>query len=207
MDPQPMTQQAQSMSAYAMWVAEMARALAVDDESAFNSALNGFDAVRDTRVLTEVRKVTFDLQQALERFSRDSRLAELAHHQVPDARARLAHVLRLTDDAAHRTMDLIEQCIPLVDEQVRAKLNDVLLAQEYQDLSGQIVRSVMQLIDELEVALQDLLRIAGSQSDAPPARGNAGPAPLAGPAIPGLDNGNALSGQQDVDALLSTLGM
>jgi chemotaxis protein CheZ len=200
-----MTQQAQGIGAYAMWVAEMSRAVAADDEAAFTSALAGLDAVRDTQVLTEVRRVTLDLQQALERFSVDSRLVELAQHQVPDARTRLGQVLRLTDDAAHRTMDLIEQCVPLVDGVVRAKLSEVLLAQEYQDLSGQIIRSVMKLIDELEVALQELVRIAGTEHVAAPMR--AKPGEPSGPVIPGLDNGDAVSGQQDVDALLSTLGM
>jgi len=42
---------------------------------------------------------------------------------------------------------------------VRARLTDVLLAQGYQDLSGQIIRNVMQLVDELELALVDLVRI------------------------------------------------
>jgi chemotaxis protein CheZ len=191
------------MGTYAMWVAEMARALAADDESAFTSALAGLDAVRDTQVLTEVRKVTVDLRQALERFSLDSRLVDLAQYQVPDARVRLAHVLHLTDDAAHRTMDLIEQCLPLVGDVVRAKLNEVLMAQEYQDLSGQIVRSVMKLIDELEAALRDLVRITGVERPAPTAKVEQ----LAGPVVPGLNNGNAVGGQQDVDALLSTLGM
>ena len=39
----------------------------------------------------------------------------MRHRQVPDARQRLAHVLKLTDDAAHHTMDLVDQSCPLVD--------------------------------------------------------------------------------------------
>ena len=65
--------------------------------------------------MTSVRKVRGDLQAALERFRSDSRLPELTERQVPDARLRLAHVLKLTDDAAHRTMDLVDQSCPLVD--------------------------------------------------------------------------------------------
>jgi chemotaxis protein CheZ len=156
--------------------------------------------------MSVVRRVTLDLQQALERFSIDSQLAELAQHQVPDARTRLGYVLRLTDDAAHRTMDLIEQCVPLVDDVVRAKLNEVLLAQEYQDLSGQIIRGVMKLADQLEVALRELVRITGTEHVALPAVRARADQP-SGPAIHGADNGSAVSGQQDVDALLSTLGM
>jgi chemotaxis protein CheZ len=195
----------------------------------------------DGNMLTEVRKVASDLQTALERFSIDSKLVDLAQHQVPDARHRLAHVLRLTSEAAHRTMDLVEQCCPLADrtareaerlielhkaagqEQcsapmaeflqhtaenmgaVRGNLAEVLLAQGYQDLSGQIIRSVMTLVDELELALRELLRI--TQAEEPRPASAAPRRDRMGPVVPGIVNGSAVSGQQDVDALLSDLGM
>ena len=34
---------------------------------------------------------------------------------MPDARVRLDHVLKLTEDAAHRTLDLVERSGPLAD--------------------------------------------------------------------------------------------
>lgn len=225
-------------SDYAPWVASMSRALAADDEAGFRVALIGFDKLRDSVVLTGVRKVTSGLQDALERFRIDSRLINLAQHQVPDARLRLAHVLRLTDDAAHRTMDLVEQCGPLADQiareaeqllssaaavarnpllgtflqqtahsmtAVRAKLAEVLLAQGYQDLSGQIIRSVMLLVDELEAALGELVQLSGSEGLVDADQHSKRDA--YGPVVPGVAHGNAVSGQQDVDALLSGLGM
>jgi len=96
----------------------MHAALAADDEPAFSAAMRGFNALQDSSVMTSVRKVRGDLQAALERFraNRDCRDGE---RQVPDARQRLAHVLKLTDDAAHHTMDLVDQCCPLVDAVVQ----------------------------------------------------------------------------------------
>ena len=52
-------------------------------------------------------------------FSVDSRLVDLAEKEVPDARHRLDHVLKLTDEAAHRTMDLVEQSGPLAERTAR----------------------------------------------------------------------------------------
>ena len=90
--------------------------------------------------------------------STHARFSELAEREVPDARQRLVHVMKLTDDAAHRTMDLIERAAPLAttlvstaadptapavvtaSAQLRSHLSDVYLAQGYQDLSGQISR-------------------------------------------------------------------
>jgi chemotaxis protein CheZ len=219
---------------YRPWVEAMQAALAADDETAFSAAMRGFNSLQDLSVMTSVRKVRGDLQAALERFRAESRLAEMAERQVPDARQRLAHVLKLTDDAAHHTMDLVDQSCPLVDavtqeaqrlhglpgtsadvgrflEQtltrmntLRARLTDVLLAQGYQDLSGQIIRNVMQLVDELEAALGDLVRIDRFEFD-----GDSKPAAAGayGPVVPGVPHGETVDGQEAIDAMLSGLGV
>ena len=198
--------------------------------------------VRDGEVLTGIRKVTIDLQSALQRFEIDSRLIGLAQREVPNARRRLAHVIELTADAAHRTMDLVEQCSPLAAHALReaerlllapamsalpaalaadfsaylrrtaadmtamrSQLAEVRLAQGYQDLTGQIVRSVMELVDELERALGELVRLA-DYGDAVKT-GHTSTRGLHGPVVPGIDHGDSVGGQQDVDALLSGLGM
>src|SRR5579863_4566997 len=189
---------AQEFSQYAPLVNAMSRALDEGDGPGFGAALAAFDQSRSAEVTQQVRRVAIDLHGALERFQFDSKLLDLAQRQVPDARHRLAHVLRLTSDAAHRTMDLVEQCCPLADQlarqaerlilaqqaedsaaalkpqmlvflkqagasmgAVRSNLAEVLLAQGYQDLSGQIIRGVMTLVDELQEALGQLVRIAG----------------------------------------------
>lgn len=189
-------------------------------------------------VLIGVRKVAFDLQAALDHFRNDARLRDLTERQVPDARQRLTHVLKLTDEAAHRTMDLVEQSCPLVDavgneaarlvslpnlalavtqhletttghmKLVRGKLTDVLLTQGYQDLSGQIIRSVIKLVEELELALNSLIKIGDLGS---PPESLALPTSTAtsshGPVVPGVAHGNTVGDQMDVDAMLSGLGM
>ncbi len=230
-----MSEPPQDIHVYADSLAAMSRALAARDEHAFRSALSAFDAVRDAEVLTGVRRVTVELQSALQRFEIDARLIDLAHHQVPDARRRLEHVLRLTNDAAHRTMDLVDQCGPLAQriEQgaerlvaggasasalgqfrtqvaeclggIRSRLGDVRLAQSYQDLTGQIVRGVMSLVDELERALIELASIVDGKDAA--ARREQTMGRGRGPVVPGVSHGEVVSGQQDVDALLSDLGM
>ncbi len=233
---------AQDNNEYAAWVIAMARAIDEGDDAAFRTALAGFDSARNSEVTTGIRKVALDLHTALDRFRVDSKLVDLAQRQVPDARHRLAHVLRLTDDAAHRTMDLVDRCCPLADQiaheaerlaalharpetahklkpqlaaflrqtatsmtAVRSNLAEVLLTQGYQDLSGQIIRGVMTLVDELEAALGELVRIGGCAIEPEGCgrdcrRGH-------GPIVPGISHGSAVSGQQDVDALLLDLGM
>lgn len=236
---------------YGANVATLAGALAAGDEQLFLAELDMLVHRRERTLFSELRKLTGDLQSALERFSVDSRLVDLAEKEMPDARARLEHVLKMTDEAAHRTMDLVEQCGPLaertagsaseiaelwtkfrarkiqVDEfrvllskldafldesredmdKVRSNLTEVLMAQGYQDLSGQIIRGVMQLVSELETALVDLVRLSRTGSSSASGSEADGMSRGFGPAVPGVDNGPSVSGQSDVDSLLAGLGM
>ena len=229
------------------------------DESAFFTAVDHIVHLREPKMLSEIRKLTGDLQKALERFSIESRLADIAEHEIPGACARLTHVINMTDEAAHRTLDLVERSGPLAErtareagalldalsafrerpstaagfegvtrsieaflpivraieaflpsartdaEQIRRNLADVLLAQGYQDLTGQIIRSVIKLVQELERTLGDLTALSGGAVE----HATLGESASAGygPAIPGLTKGEVASAQTDVDALLSGLGM
>lgn len=228
----------------------LADALAAGDETAFFGQLDELLQRRERMLFLDLRKLTGDLQSALQRFRVDSRLVDLAEKDVPDARLRLDHVLHLTDEAAHRTLDLVEQSGPLAERtarsakdlmeswqqfrdrkiavedfhrmvrgmdtflnaatddmnKVRENLSQVLLAQGYQDLSGQIIRGVMKLVSELEIALVDLVRL--SQTGTRTTRRVSEETRRGfGPTIPGINSGPAVSGQQDVDALLSGLGV
>ncbi|HEY0683103.1 MAG TPA: protein phosphatase CheZ [Steroidobacter sp.] len=236
---------------YGSSIATLAGALAAGDEQLFLSELDLLVHRRERTLFSELRKLTGDLQSALDRFSVDSRLVDLAEKEVPDARARLDHVLKMTDEAAHKTMDLVEQCGPLAErtarsaddisgkwtrfrarqlqveefrsmvtqldvflvasrtdmDRVRNNLTEVLMAQGYQDLSGQIIRGVMKLVSELETALVDLVRLSRGGPQAAPVAAKDTMSRGFGPAVPGVDNGPSVSGQSDVDSLLAGLGM
>lgn len=240
---------------YAPLVAELAGALERNDEDAFYYALDGIARLREDCVLGELDIVTQDIQSALAQFCSETRMSDLAEKEVPDARLRLEHVLKLTDEAAHHTMDLVEQAhapaerasrhlaqlVPLWQkfraagaelsapeapdlvqaldaflehasadaEYVQKNLKEMILAQGYQDLSGQILRGVMKLIVELEQALVSLVRMtqgAGreeSQMSAPPGAHSHGH----GPVVPQVNDTGVVSAQDDVDDLLSTLNI
>jgi chemotaxis protein CheZ len=244
---------------YSACVEALTEALRTEDETAFFAAVDHIVHMREPGMFKELRQLTGDLQQALERFSVESRLQDIAANEIPDARARLVHVINMTDEAAHRTLDLVEQSGPLAEriaqdsaklmdslesyrarthtvpgfegvaqsidaflplvrsmekylpatradsELIRRNLADVLLAQGYQDLTGQIIRSVMKLVEELEAALASLARLSGDMVEH--ATMGDSPSSLQGPAVPGVNKGEIASGQTDVDALLSGLGM
>ncbi|HFA59759.1 MAG TPA: protein phosphatase CheZ, partial [Rhodospirillales bacterium] len=87
--------------------------------------------------------------------------------------------------------------------QVRAHLTDALMAQDFQDLTGQIIKRVITLVEEVEANLVNLIKVAGL-----PERKQDGPKEheLDGPVIPGKETASTVSGQDEVDDLLSSLG-
>ena len=84
---------------------------------------------------------------------------------------------------------------------LRANLTDLAQIQEYQDLTGQIIKRVIRVVRDVEAGLIVLLRSTGSALKA----GHAAlpEEKLEGPAVPGL---SVSSSQQDADALLAELG-
>lgn len=229
-----------NLDRYGDQVARLVGALTRRDDAEFAQCLDDLVHHRRRELFAGLRKLTEDVRRALERFQLDSRFADLAEKEVPDARQRLTHVLRLTDDAAHRTMDLVEKSGPLAErigrgarelgnredkaavatyveatvadaEAIRRNLSEVLLAQGYQDLTGQIIRGVITLVTEIEAALANLVHIAQEggaslpQAARPESKENSSRGH--GPAVPGVNDRHAVSGQSDVDDLLSCLGL
>lgn len=101
-----------------------------------------------------------------------------------------------------------------------SKLNDllteILMAQGYQDLTGQVIRRVITLVKEVEDSLVNMLTVFGepeaelkkvvdsaekSKSSKPKASEEA-----EGPIIDAADRDDVVQGQDDVDDLLSSLG-
>ncbi|NMM40201.1 protein phosphatase CheZ [Pseudoalteromonas arctica] len=100
-------------------------------------------------------------------------------------------------------------------DELQGLMTNVLMAQDFQDLTGQVIRRVIELVREVEDSLIHLLTAFGSQDDSdtktiaaviekPPAENT-----LAGPEGPIIDKesrDDVVSGQDDVDDLLSSLG-
>jgi chemotaxis protein CheZ len=224
-------------------------ALDAGDDAAFRRAFEQLREGLSAEFMPELRRITASAQSALRKFRNETRLDALAAHEVPDARKRLEHVVKLTDEAAHRTLDLVEQSGPIVDQaardaaelleawtiyghreragaslwperalafleravkdtdQVRGNLSQMLLAQGYQDLTGQIIRGVISLVGELEEVLGELVRLSSGDETMRALR--ILPSPEldlqrgVGPTVPGVQDAGSLSDQDDIDALLT----
>jgi chemotaxis protein CheZ len=207
------------------------------DEEQIAALMNGVCTVEQRPLAQGIVRLAHDLRKAIRELDLDSRISGLAHGEIQDACTHLDHVVRMTEEAAHRTLDLVEDSRQVVDdlqraggeaaadavERLRNNLMSLALAQEYQDLSGQLIRRVIALVRQVESALIDLVRIAGpalgreqgagttlkDHGDQPiGAKGlsvTADGSPGARLDLKGPAAANSAS-QQDADALLADLG-
>lgn len=105
-------------------------------------------------------------------------------------------------------------------ERLRSLMSEIMMAQDFQDLTGQIIGRVLKLVHDLEESLVGLIRLSSGRMEpgripAPEAVSPAEPKESThelegptGPAVPNTQDALAdvVSGQDDVDALLSSLG-
>jgi chemotaxis protein CheZ len=185
-------------------------ALERGDESAMRSEIEALASARTRPLVQGLGRLARELSQALGELPQvpggEDRSAEL-----DDACARLDHVIAMTEQATHRTLDLADECRSLVEglraegvtdgqdqvlERIRHNLTEIGLTQSYQDLTGQIIRRVAGIVRKVHEGFNEL--------GLPPREAANDPA-LAGPAVAGLDR-HAVS-QVDADALLSDLGL
>lgn len=90
---------------------------------------------------------------------------------------------------------------------LRDSLTNVLMAQDFQDLTSQIIKKVITLVEEVESNLVALIKLTGGQSDTESGMHvRETQDKLAGPIVPGVNEKDTVSGQDEVDQLLSSLG-
>ena len=224
--------------------------------------INELNKARDRGLYHEVGKLTRELHNAIVNFQLDPRVPHAKEvSQIADATERLNYVVTMTERAANRTMDLVEQSAPLVNDlsseaeelsaewgrfmrrevgadgfrelakrielflarsqrdssKLSSHLNDILLAQDYQDLTGQVIKRVTQLVTEVESNLLKLVlmasqvdRFAGIEHDHEVLRAEQSKQKDSsrgeGPQIHADKREDVASSQDDVDDLLSSLG-
>ncbi len=166
--------------------------------------------------------------------------------EMPNARDRLAHVGKMTEDAANKVLNLVDLAKPECDdlakrglelsqslgkmaassdlsvERARALmgqcakfaertatfasaqgdvLSDIMMSQDFQDLSGQVIKKVIDIISRTEIQLVQLLVDSAPQVANEEVTFTGETHQLQGPQAP-----DAALAQGDVDDLLASLG-
>jgi len=92
--------------------------------------------------------------------------------------------------------------------QIHSLMTDVLMAQDFQDLTGQVIRKVIDLVREVEESLINMLTAFGISAEniQENAKPKVGENLVEGPIVNTEERDDVVEGQDDVDDLLSSLG-
>lgn len=92
--------------------------------------------------------------------------------------------------------------------ELRSQLTEILMAQDFQDLTGQIIKRVITLVNEVEARLIDILTAFSAEQHLDDNSNNKKKASTdpEGPILNPHERDDAVSSQDDVDDLLSSLG-
>jgi chemotaxis protein CheZ len=213
--------------------------------------------VRDENLYQEIGQLTRGLHESIKKFKLDSGVNG-SGSDIDEANDGLAYVVDMTAKAANKTMDKVEDSLPLsqsiaagsseIDLQwqqflkkelnpsefrdlckkitvflkstgtntkkLNQNLNDILLAQDFQDLTGQVIQKVTTMVTDVEARLVKLVSMAGHvdqltgmqhteiKSESDDVNIDKG----VGPQINAEELEDVASNQDDVDDLLSSLG-
>lgn len=210
----------------------------------------------------EVAKLTLQLHSAFQDLNLDTSSPHAEKmSQITDATERLQYVVKMTEQAANSSIDLVEASAPLVNyisyeaqslladwqrfvrremplnefrdlarrvedflmrslrdsDQLSNNLNEIMMAQSFQDLTGQVIKRVNQLIGYVEESLLKMTamavavdELAGIEHSVDKLKPDANKVQATtqgeGPQIRS-DQPDVVTDQVDVDDLLSSLGL
>ncbi|QSX28936.1 protein phosphatase CheZ [Shewanella cyperi] len=224
--------------------------LSAGEQDQADALFRDFAMPLQRELFDEVGKLTRQLHSALMDFQVDNRLLELANTEIPDAKERLNYVIDMTEQAANKTMDAVEECLPLADalinniqtvtpawdrlmrrdielnefkalchdvqqlmvrsendsNRLRELLNQILMAQDFQDLTGQMIRRVIELVREVESSLVSMLTVFGEHTPQETTEPPKSSIEAEGPIMNAEARQDVVTGQDEVDDLLSSLG-
>lgn len=232
---------------------ELLQTLEAKDVGGTIQLITQLQKMRDESLYQEVGRLTRTLHESIKNFHIDR---DMSDEDDENAKNRLAYVVNLTARAANKTMDKVEESMPLsedistgaeelntqwncfLDKQMQPdefrdmtkritaflniaesnskkmneNLSDILLAQDYQDLTGQVIQKVATMVTDVEAQLVNLVlmaghvdRITGIEHGDIEAVAETDPVKGEGPQI-NTEKEGVVSNQDDVDDLLSSLG-
>lgn len=107
-----------------------------------------------------------------------------------------------------RDIDILLKTTEKETGHMHSLMTDVLMAQDFQDLTGQVIRKVIDLVHEVEESLINMLTAFGISSEEARAAHlpKVGENLVEGPIVNTESRSDVVSDQDDVDDLLSSLG-
>ncbi|MDG6777654.1 protein phosphatase CheZ [Thiomicrorhabdus sp. zzn3] len=213
-------------------VRALLQAMEAGDERCTVEILDDITQIRKSELHQQLSELTKNLHQTLDDLDVDTPVLLHAKHDLPDITERLQYVLNETQKASDKTLGSSENTLGLLEEvgtmlegsdevskiqplldQASQELTNIMLAQSFQDLTGQVLNRVILIVTELEESLKALIERSRHDYDAIPQKTQSEAEQSAehekgvGPNVTAKSKLDAVESQADVDDLLSDLGI
>lgn len=167
-------------------IIEFMDAMANQDYTRAEEAIVGISTKGQDELFREVGRVTRKLHDSLKSFKEaiDPRLKDITTVEMPNAIDRLQFVIDKTEEAANKTMGIVEKYILSMDElsshirnlkepeesvnylkgfknRLEDDLTEILTTQSFQDITGQAIKKVIGLVGDIEEELVKLIATFG----------------------------------------------
>ncbi len=197
----------------------LCKAVAENDQETIELHLDWLTVLREVQVAEQLKELRDLLTVNIETLQQDGGVLN-ATSELADASERLQYVLDSTEKAAGETLDLAEaigeELTALrdqVDEAQQQKIDHMLgqvqaliMAQEYQDLTGQVLKRMIPAMEEMQKILEKLIAAAGHNLEELKKR-DENLMQGVGPNVTKSAQTDAVSSQDEVDDLLDSLGL
>ncbi len=207
-------------------------ALQEDNQEQAVELLDNLTQLRESELYQRLSGLTNNLHDTLDELV-DNQLLLQTKHDIPDVAERLEYVLSSTEEGCAKTLASTEKAMDLsesIGELIQGSLNDekqkliqdllselnteltnILLAQSFQDLTGQVLNRVALTISSLEQSLIQLISESRHDYDAIPDRTESEQKSAEmkgiGPNVTQKSKQDSIDSQSDVDDLLGELGI
>lgn len=181
----------------------------------------------ELNVLAQVEVLSKNLHDTLAGFGEDTQLLQQTKHDLPDVAERLTYVMEATEAASNKTLAASENVLAILESipqentpevakaisEIQAEITEIMMAQSFQDLTGQVLNRVLILMGSFEQSLHELIAKAGIDIQKIPEKSESSDdlkkqeMQGIGPNVTQKGKVDAAESQADVDDLLSDLGI
>lgn len=169
---------------------EFMEAVAAKDYAAADAAVEQIIKSPEGDLFQEVGKVTRRLHDSLKSFKDaiDPKITMIVQNEVPSAVDQLQYCVRKTEEAANKTMGIVEKHLLSMDDLAASirklsgpedavkylkefknryedDLTEIITTQSFQDLTGQTLQKVIQLVGDIEKELVGMVTAFGLKMD------------------------------------------
>lgn len=167
-----------------------------------------------TRLLYVIEETEKAANTTMDAVETSMPLAELLNERIdkilPDWKKLMTRQIELGEfKSLCNDLDKLLEDASKDSSKLTALMTEVLMAQGYQDLTGQVIRRVIELVKEVEDSLVNMLTMFGEpeiKQSPKKTEKKTDKVEAEGPIIDAAGRDDVVSGQDDVDDLLSSLG-